>query len=139
MGDKHVIPDFFTRARNGVFELYGHEDTRSFIYAEDAARATILLANTKAAAGQVVNVGSEDEMSILDLGHAMMKAAGLAGEIALHPSPKGSVRRRAPKIGLLRQLTGYAPDWTFEAGLKSTAAYYLSEAARLYDLAASGE
>lgn len=138
MGDKHVIPDFFARARDGVYELYGYEDTRSFIYAEDAARATILLANADAAAGQVVNVGSEDEMTIRDLGEAMMRAAGLSGAIVLHPSPKGSVKRRAPKIGSLRDLTGYAPEWKLAEGLKTTAAYYLSELAVAYELASSG-
>lgn len=138
MGDKHVIPDFLARARDGVYELYGHEDTRSFVYAEDAARATILLANAEASAGQVVNVGSEEEMTIRDLGDAMMQAASLSGEIVLHSSPKGSVRRRAPKIARLRELTGYAPEWTLAAGLKATAEYYLSEAAVAYELASPG-
>ncbi len=137
MGDKHVIPDFLARARSGVYELYGHEDTRSFIYAEDAARATVLLANAEAAAGQVVNVGSEDEMTIRDLGQAIMNAAELIGEIALHPSPKGSVRRRAPKIARLRQLTAYSPEWSLADGLKATAAYYLSDAALEYENALS--
>jgi UDP-glucose 4-epimerase len=139
MGDKHVIPDFLARARDGVYELYGYEDTRSFIYAEDAARATILLANAEAAAGQVVNVGSEDEMTIRDLGYAMMQAAGLEGEIVLHPSPKGSVRRRAPKIERLRQLTGYAPEWTLSAGLKATANYYLGADAVAYEAAIAAD
>lgn len=139
MGDKHVIPDFLARARDGVYELYGHEDTRSFIYAEDAARATILLANAEAAAGQVVNVGSEDEMTIRDLGYAIMDAAGLRGEITLHPSPKGSVKRRAPRIARLKQLTGYAPEWTLADGLKTTAAYYLSSEAIAYDAATPGD
>lgn len=139
MGDKHVIPDFLARARNGVYELYGHEDTRSFIYAEDAARATILLANADAAAGQVINVGSEDEMTIHALGRAMMDAARLSGEIVLHPSPKGSVKRRAPKIARLRSLTNYAPEWTLAAGLKATAAYYLSEQALAYESSASDD
>ena len=135
MGDKHVIPDFLARARDGVFELFGHEDTRSFIYAEDAARATILLADSEAAAGRVVNVGSEDEMTIRDLGYAVMKAAGLSGDIVLHASPKGSVKRRAPKIARLRELTGYAPEWTLAAGLKETSAYYLSDKAIAYEAA----
>lgn len=135
MGDKHVIPDFLTRARDGVYELYGHEDTRSFIYAEDAARATILLANAEAAAGQVVNVGSEEEMTIRDLGEAMMSAAGLTGDITLHPAPRGSVKRRAPKISLLKELTGYAPQWALDDGLRATTAYYLGDAAVAYETA----
>ncbi|ESQ91126.1 NAD-dependent epimerase/dehydratase family protein [Asticcacaulis benevestitus] len=127
MGDKHVIPDFLVRARSGVFELFGHEDTRSFIYAEDAAKATIALGYADGAKDQVVNVGSEDEMTIRDLGYAIMKAANLEGEIVLHPSPKGSVKRRAPNISLLRQIAGYEPEWTLEEGLKKTAAYYLQD------------
>lgn len=133
MGDKHVIPDFLARAREGIFELYGHEDTRSFIYAEDAARATILLANTDAAAGQVVNVGGQGEMTIRDLGRAMMQAAELKGEIVLHSSPKGSVKRRAPKIDRLRKLTGYAPEWPLDVGLKATVAYYLGDDVVAYE------
>lgn len=129
MGDRHVIPDFLTRARNGVYELHGHADTRAFIYAEDAARATILLATTDGAAGQVVNVGSEDEIAISALGEAMMQAAGLTGEITLHPSPKGSVARRAPNIDRLRALTGYAPEWPLARGLAQAAAYYLRNGA----------
>ena len=35
MGDNHVIPDFLSRMKEGVYALYGHEDTRSFIYVED--------------------------------------------------------------------------------------------------------
>lgn len=126
MGDKHVIPDFLTRAKNGVYELYGYEDTRSFIYADDAARATIDLGYAKGSIDQVVNVGSEDEITILDLGKAMMRVCRLKGEIKLHPSPKGSVKRRAPKIGKLREITGYDPQWTLDAGLKATGEFYLA-------------
>jgi UDP-glucose 4-epimerase len=126
MGDKHVIPDFLMRAREGVYELFGYEDTRSFIYADDAARATIALGFAEGSIDQVVHVGSEDEISILDLGKKIMRSAGLTGEITLHPSPKGSVKRRAPKIDKLRAITGYNPEWTLEAGLRETAKFYLA-------------
>jgi nucleoside-diphosphate-sugar epimerase len=127
MGDKHVIPDFYTRARSGELALFGHEETRSFIYAEDAIRATIAVGNTEAAAGEVVNVGGTREISMGDLGRLMMDAAGLAGEIALHPSPKGSVARRCPNVEKLRRLTGFRENWTLEEGLKVTARYYMED------------
>ena len=127
MGDKHVVPDFMARARNGVFELYGYEDTRSFIYADDAARATILVSRAEGAVGEIVNIGSETEITILALGQAMMTACGKSGEIAMFPSPKGSVKRRAPDISKLRRLTGYRPEWTLEEGLKRTAEFYLED------------
>jgi nucleoside-diphosphate-sugar epimerase len=126
MGDKHVVPDFLTRARAGRFELNGFEDTRSFIYAEDAARATIALSRAQGAVNEIVNVGGDQEISILELGKAMMSICQFHQEIALFPSPKGSVKRRAPRIDKLRRLTGYAPEWTLEDGLRETAAYYLA-------------
>ena len=125
MGDKHVVPDFYMRARSGLFELYGHEDTRSFIYIDDAVRATIALGFAEAATDSIVNVGSDREITILDLGRRMMAAAGLEGEIRLHPSPKGSVRRRAPRTDLMRRLIGFEERWILDDGLKATAAYYL--------------
>ena len=125
MGDKHVVPDFLLRARRGVFELYGYDDSRSFIYADDAARATVALAETESAAGEIVNVGGEREIRIRDLGEMMMKLCGFEGEIVLHPSPAGSVKRRAPKLDRLRELIGYEETVSLEEGLKRTAKAYL--------------
>jgi UDP-glucose 4-epimerase len=125
MGDKHVVPDFYSRARDGIYALYGFEDTRSFIYADDAVRATIALANCAAAAGEVVNVGGDRELSMEALGEIMMQVAGLEGKIALHPSPSGSVKRRCPKVDKLRSLTGFEEQWSLEDGLRETARFYL--------------
>jgi nucleoside-diphosphate-sugar epimerase len=66
MGDKHVIPDFLMRMKDGIYSLYGHSDTRSFIYVDDAVAATLLLADCADAANETVNVGSENEMQIAD-------------------------------------------------------------------------
>jgi len=127
MGDQHVISDFYARARKGVYALHGHEDTRSFIYAEDAVRATIAVASAAAAADEVVNVGSAREISIGRLAELMMDAANLRGEIELHPSPAGSVGRRCPDVAKLERLTGFRENWTLEAGLRATAAYCLRD------------
>ena len=67
MGDKHVVPDFLIRLKQGVAELYGHEDTRAFLYVDDAIEATILVGDGAAAAGHVVNVGGECELTIHEL------------------------------------------------------------------------
>jgi nucleoside-diphosphate-sugar epimerase len=126
MGDKHVVPDFYNRARNGVFALYGYEDTRSFIYVDDAIAATMAVANAEGAKGEVVNIGGSREITMLRLGEIMMQVAGFNGEIEKHPSPKGSVKRRCPDVTKLRQLTGFQEHWTLEDGLKKTADYYLA-------------
>jgi nucleoside-diphosphate-sugar epimerase len=125
MGDKHVIPDFLTRAKDGVFALYGHEETRSFIYVDDAVAATILIGESPACEGQIVNVGGSEELTMLSLADHLMRIGGFKGEIKLYPAPEGSVRRRAAKLDLLRKLTGFRESWTLEKGLRRTAEFYL--------------
>ena len=125
MGDKHVVPDFLERAQRGEYVLYGFEDTRSFIYVSDTVAASIALAETPRAQGEVVNVGGADEITMLELGQKMMALLGKDDEIICHPSPKGSVKRRAPNLAKLKALTGYEPKWTLEQGLQETIRYYL--------------
>jgi nucleoside-diphosphate-sugar epimerase len=126
MGDKHVVPDFLMRAKNGVFELFGGDDTRAFMYIDDAVEATLRVAESEPCRDQVVNIGGTREIRIDELGRLMMDAAGLKGDIAVHPSPAGSVKRRAPDLAKLQRLTGFAERWTLEDGLRETARFYLA-------------
>jgi len=125
MGDKHVVPDFLNRARVGRYELYGFEDTRAFIYVDDAVRGTIAIGSTPACAGEIVNLGGSREIDMLTLGRTIMQVCGMKGEIVRHPSPAGSVKRRAPDVAKLRRLTGFQEQWSLEDGLAETAKFYL--------------
>jgi nucleoside-diphosphate-sugar epimerase len=128
MGDKHVVPDFALRMLRGRYELFGFEDTRAFIYVDDAIEATVRLATAAEASGEVVNLGSERETKILDLAKLLMKLHGAVGDIACHPSPAGSVRRRAPDVTKLHSLTGFREEVSLEEGLRRTLAYYAARA-----------
>ena len=55
----------------------------------------------------------------------MLEICGIDNPITLHPSPKGSVKRRAPDISKLKQLTGFRETVSLEDGLTATAAFYL--------------
>lgn len=126
MGDKHVIPDFLERACKGVYELYGCEDTRSFIYVTDAVRASIAVAESERCNKEIVNVGGSDEITMLALGEKILALMGIKEKIQCHPSPSGSVKRRVPDLSKLYHLTDYAPKVTLDEGLKLTIQYYLS-------------
>jgi nucleoside-diphosphate-sugar epimerase len=129
MGDKHVVPDFLDRMKQGIYSLYGHEDTRSFIYIADAVRATLLLGDNASAANEIVNVGSEREVAIHEVGKTILQIANIDAEIELHDSPKGSVRRRAPDIQKLRSLVNFREEWTLAEGLRKTMDFYLPDRA----------
>ncbi|WP_240008193.1 NAD-dependent epimerase/dehydratase family protein [Pseudaquidulcibacter saccharophilus] len=126
MGDKHVIPDFLNRAREGKFELYGYSNTRSFIYVDDAVKATLLVTHSDNCVNQIVNIGGEQEISMLDLANEIMKISNLKGEIQLFDAPEGSVSRRAPDISKLKKLVGYEPDFDLNSGLIPTIDFYLT-------------
>lgn len=125
MGDKHVIPDFAMRLKKRVFELYGYKDTRSFLYIDDAVKATVLCAKLESTRNEIINVGGVEETPILNLAIKMMELSGLKGELKLYPSSKGSVSRRVPSIDKLKRLTGFKESISMEEGLKKTLEYYL--------------
>jgi UDP-glucose 4-epimerase len=126
MGDKHVIPDFINRMKQGVYALYGHADTRCFMYIDDAVDATMRLARAPAGANEIVNVGSDEELTMEDLGRRILSVARKNERIELHPSPPGSVARRVPDLAKLRSITGFEAAWSLDRGLEATLSWYLA-------------
>jgi nucleoside-diphosphate-sugar epimerase len=130
MGDKHVVPDFFLRALRGEYWIYGPQQTRSFLYVDDAVYASRRLAEMPQAANQVVNVGSGEEITIGDLAGRMMRALGRDNPIEPRPAPAASVARRAPDLTRLHRLVPGYERVPLDEGLTRTLAYYESTAAR---------
>jgi nucleoside-diphosphate-sugar epimerase len=126
MGDKHVIPDFLRRLQEGIYELYGADDTRSFMYVDDAVRASIDVALSPVSVKEIVNIGEELEIKIIDLALEILKIQGIDHEITVFPSPAGSVNRRSPDITKLKHLIMFVPRYTLEDGLKKTLDWYLN-------------
>jgi UDP-glucose 4-epimerase len=90
--------------------------------------ATRLVGESESTAGQVVNVGGEEELTMLELGQRMMTLVGRnPDEITLHPSPAGSVKRRVPSIAKLQALTGFHARWNLDDGLLEAIRFYAPE------------
>jgi UDP-glucose 4-epimerase len=123
MGIHHVIPDFINRGREGVFELYGAPNTRSFIYIDDAVNAVTVLADK--ARGQVVNIGSPTEVSMRELAAVIMDEAGWSGTVVEFGAPSGSVDRRAPDVTKLRQFVDTDAFVPLAEGIRRTLPTYL--------------
>ena len=127
MGDKHVIPDFLERAKRGEYSLFGGEDTRSFLFADDAADATIALALAEKGNGETFHVGGQREITMIELAEIMMEQIGATGELQVHPGPAGSVHRRCPQVSKAEAVIGVFERTSLEEGLKRTADFYLAE------------
>lgn len=122
MGPTHVIPEFLERVRQRVdpFPVYGPEQTRSFLYAEDCGRAlaTVLDAvlDGRMAKGGLINIGSSLETRISDLAQSVFDVTGFHPRVDPQPAPPGSVARRVPDTSKLRAL-GFAPSTLLRDGL----------------------
>ena len=98
---------------------------RDFVNVRDVARAGRLALETKAAAGEVFNVGSGEASTVLNVAERMAKILGKE-----HISPEvtgdyrvGDIRHCFADIGKARAVLGYAPRVSFEAGLAELAAW----------------
>ncbi len=131
-----VLPRFAAAARAGR-PLSVHGDgtqRRCFLHAADAAEALFLLAATEDAVGRIVNVGSDEEVSILDLARLVLEESGVADDAAFEASIERvpferlygedfrDFPRRRPDLTRLRALTGFAPQRTLRDAVRDVLA-----------------
>jgi len=124
MGPTHVIPEFLERVRQRVdpFPVYGPEQTRSFLYAEDCGRAlaTVLDAvlDGRMSKGGLINIGSALETRISDLAQTVFDVTGFHPRVDPQPAPPGSVARRVPDTSKLAAL-GFRPSTALVDGIRA--------------------
>ncbi len=112
-----VLARFARAARAGEpLPVYGDGlQRRCFLHVSDAVEALLALARAPAAEGQVVNVGSDEEVTILDLASRVLAEAGGRGGVEHLPFERvygegfADPRRRRPDLTRLRALTGFRP------------------------------
>jgi UDP-glucose 4-epimerase len=118
MGLNHVIPDFIERGKQGIFQLNGSKNIRSFIYIKDAVDATILVANSNKAQGQIINIGTDETLTMRQLSEKIMQIFGWEGKVEEFPAPDGSTMKRCPDIRFLRDQLGFQPKFSLTSGLQ---------------------
>jgi UDP-glucuronate decarboxylase len=120
-----------------VLQAMRHEDltvygdgtqTRSFCYVVDTVVGILLMLSSQNCRGEIVNIGSSDEITILDLASKIQKIVGSVSKIAFRPLPADDPRRRRPVLDRARQLLGYGPEVDLEQGLKRTIDWFSSRA-----------
>lgn len=101
---------FLHRIEVGLpIDLYGDGGSeRDYVYAGDVAAVVAELAGREDGPA-VLNVGSGEGTSLLDLLRAAEHQVGRAAEVVHHPARSFEVRRVVLDIARLRTLTGFAP------------------------------
>jgi dTDP-glucose 4,6-dehydratase len=116
--DGRAIPTFVRQARaNEPLTVFGDgSQTRSFCYVDDLIRGLVLLAES--GEHYPVNIGNPQELSLLELAQAVLKATGSRSEIVFEALPVDDPQVRQPDITRARQLLGWEPQVTLEDGLR---------------------
>ena len=124
-----VIPTIITQLLAGQTEikLGSLTPTRDFNYVKDTAAGFMAIADCPEAIGQELNIATGVEHSIGDLAKELIaqinpEARIVCDEERLRPE-KSEVNRLLGDSTKLRQLTGWAPKYTFAQGLAETIAF----------------
>lgn len=102
--------------------------TRSFTFVSDTVEGIYAAAMNQAADGEIINLGSTHEITILDLAKLIHRLSGASGEAKIELVPYESftgkryedVRRRVPDVSLCERLLGVSAKVGLEEGLKRT-------------------
>jgi UDP-glucose 4-epimerase len=112
-----VVPRFIEAAREGrPLRIFGSgQQTRCFCLVHDTIEAMIRLQRTPGALGEVINIGSDEEVTIQDLAQRILREMRsdsvleqVPYERAYSPGFEDMLRRR-PSVEKLQRLTGFRP------------------------------
>jgi len=115
-----VVPRIVRQAlRNEPIQVYGDgQQSRCFVDVTDIVEAVTLLADHPGAIGQVFNLGSTEEVTILELADRVKILTGSTSVIQLVPYDDAyapgfeDMRRRVPSIEKIGKLIGYRPRYS---------------------------
>jgi len=121
-----VIPRFVEQAlSNKPITIFGDGlQTRSFCYVTDHVEGLLKLAFSERAEGKVVNIGSDKELTIIELAKLVNVLTNSSSEMEFHPLPKDDPPRRKPEISKAKEILGWVPKVGLEEGLKRTIEWF---------------
>ena len=121
-----VIPLFITKVIRGERPvIYGDgEQSRDFIHVKNVVQANIVATESRAAAGEAVNIACGTGLTVNGLFEAVNKVLGTGVE-AVYAEPRpGDIKHSVADIEKSRHLLGYEPSVTFMDGLRETVSWY---------------
>jgi nucleoside-diphosphate-sugar epimerase len=71
-----------------------------------------------------VNLGSENEVTMLQLATRIRDLSGSSSEIVFKPLPVDDPKQRRPDLTRARKVLGWEPTTSLDAGLNKTIAYF---------------
>jgi UDP-glucose 4-epimerase len=123
-----VIPNMIERALRGQpILVYGDgQQSRCFSSVYDVVRGVLMLAESAGTEGEIYNIGSEEEVTVLELALRIRDVCQSTSAIEFVPyeniygSSFEDMRRRVPNLNKIHQAIGYRPEVTLDRLLEVT-------------------
>ncbi len=124
LDDGRVIPNYMRQALAGEpLTVYGDgSQTRSLCYVDDLVGGA--LAVFGGPDPMPFNIGSQNEVTMLELAKVVRDAIGSQSEIRFDPLPVDDPRQRRPDLTRAREILGWAPTTPLADGLARTVDYF---------------
>lgn len=125
MDDGRMIPTFLRQALKGepITVTGSGNQTRSICYVDDTVEGLLALADSDTA--DPVNIGSEEEVSVLNLADYIRVLSGSRSEVSFVDRPEDDPHYRRPDISRAMRVLGWAPVVHLGEGLRRTLAHVL--------------
>jgi UDP-glucose 4-epimerase len=123
-----VIPNMVLRAlRNEPILVYGDgQQSRCFSAVPDVVRGVLQLADQPAAIGEIFNIGTDEEITVLELAQRIRARCDSRSAIEfvryeeIYGRSFEDMRRRVPDLNKIRRVVGYRPQFTLDMLLDTT-------------------
>lgn len=130
--NSHVIPSLIMKYHNAKLnnieqiELWGSgKPLREFIYVDDLADACVFVMNNYSGE-EHINIGTGEEISILELAQTVSKTVGYEGKIVCDTSkPDGKMRNFIDSSKIL--FLGWKPKYSISKGIERLYKWYLDK------------
>jgi nucleoside-diphosphate-sugar epimerase len=125
---------FFEDLLDGrMMEIHGDgRQTRSFTYVSDTVDGVVRALGRPETSGEVINIGNDQPIEIIDLARNVQEAMGIAGPLRAKfigletiGGNYQDVRHRVPDLSKAQRLLGFEPQVPLEEGLARTLAWHL--------------
>jgi UDP-glucose 4-epimerase len=120
----------FIRAILNDEEVMIHGDgkqTRSMGHVDDIVTGTLLAINSEKAVGQIINIGNDEELSIIDSAKLIHEILDTGKDLKIKYIPMKrifgdyvDIQRRIPDLQRAKSILGYTPKVSFVSALKRT-------------------
>lgn len=125
INDGRVVSNFIVSALKGEpLTIYGDgSQTRSFCYVDDLIDGILKMLWQESNLGPV-NLGTDYEMTMVELAELILKMTGSKSNVELHSLPEDDPKQRRPDLNLALKLLDWSPTTKPENGLDKTIEYF---------------